>query len=153
MTKNKPAWPADKVERRAIDSLIPYARNARTHSNGQVDQIAALDGSGPARRGVIIAGHGRVLAARRLGITSSPSPRSPACMASAIPSYSGRPNAKGGRETSLRGSKRLLQRGLLQMVLQQVLQLQRGVSGRSSLLRPNAPSKSSASIAKTLDTV
>ncbi len=33
-------WPADKVERRPIDTLIPYARNARTHSDAQVAQIA-----------------------------------------------------------------------------------------------------------------
>jgi ParB-like chromosome segregation protein Spo0J len=35
------SWPADKVERRAINTLIPYARNARTHSDEQVAQIAA----------------------------------------------------------------------------------------------------------------
>ena len=34
-------WPADKVERWAVDHLIPYARNARTHSDAQVAQIAA----------------------------------------------------------------------------------------------------------------
>src|SRR5580692_10194695 len=34
-------WPADKVERWAIDRLIPYARNARTHSDEQIAQIAA----------------------------------------------------------------------------------------------------------------
>lgn len=33
-------WPADRVERWAIDRLLP-ARNARTHSPSQVDQIAA----------------------------------------------------------------------------------------------------------------
>jgi ParB-like chromosome segregation protein Spo0J len=36
-----PAWPADHVERWPIAKLIPYARNARTHSNEQVAQIAA----------------------------------------------------------------------------------------------------------------
>jgi hypothetical protein len=36
-----PAWPADKVERRSVASLVPYARNPRTHSPAQVDQIAA----------------------------------------------------------------------------------------------------------------
>jgi ParB-like chromosome segregation protein Spo0J len=36
-----PNWPADKVERRPIGDLIPYARNARTHSETQVAQIAA----------------------------------------------------------------------------------------------------------------
>jgi hypothetical protein len=39
--KNGVAWPADKVERRAVAALIPYARNARTHSAAQVPQIAA----------------------------------------------------------------------------------------------------------------
>ena len=73
------AWPADSVERRAVASLIPYARNARTHSAQQVAQIAAsitqwgwtvpvlID-----EDGAIIAGHGRVLAARRLGLTEVP---------------------------------------------------------------------------------
>ena len=37
----KTAWPADRVERRAVASLVPYARNSRTHSPAQVDQIAA----------------------------------------------------------------------------------------------------------------
>ena len=66
--------PADKIERRAIEELIPYARNSRTHSDAQVAQIAAsikewgwtmpilVD-----EQGGIIAGHGRVLAARSLG--------------------------------------------------------------------------------------
>jgi ParB-like chromosome segregation protein Spo0J len=72
-------WPADKVERRPIDALIPYARNARTHSEEQVAQIAAsirewgwtvpvlVDEAGG-----IIAGHGRVLAARKLGLAEVP---------------------------------------------------------------------------------
>ena len=63
-------WPADRVERRALAALIPSARNARTHSDAQVAQIAAsirewgwtmpilVD-----EAGTIIAGHGRVLAA------------------------------------------------------------------------------------------
>jgi hypothetical protein len=34
-------WPADKIERRKVADLIPYARNARTHSDEQVAQIAA----------------------------------------------------------------------------------------------------------------
>ena len=33
--------PADKVERWKIERLVPYARNARTHSDEQVAQIAA----------------------------------------------------------------------------------------------------------------
>jgi DNA modification methylase len=73
------AWPADRVERRPIAALIPYARNARTHSDEQVAQIAAsirewgwtvpvlVDEAGG-----IIAGHGRVLAARKLGLAEVP---------------------------------------------------------------------------------
>jgi DNA modification methylase len=74
-----PSWPADKVERRALASLIPYARNARTHSDAQVAQIAASmkewGFTNPVlidEDGGIIAGHGRVLAARQLGLTEVP---------------------------------------------------------------------------------
>lgn len=35
-----PRWPADAVERRPVVALVPYARNARTHSEEQVAQIA-----------------------------------------------------------------------------------------------------------------
>jgi hypothetical protein len=38
---NQKPWPADKVERWAIDRLIPYAKNARTHTDAQVAAIAA----------------------------------------------------------------------------------------------------------------
>jgi DNA modification methylase len=72
-------WPADKVERWPIAKLIPYARNARTHSAGQVDQIAASirewGWTNPVlvgEDGTIIAGHGRVLGARKLGIAEVP---------------------------------------------------------------------------------
>jgi ParB-like chromosome segregation protein Spo0J len=72
-------WPADKVERRPIESLIPYARNARTHTAEQVGQIAAAmrewGWTNPVlvdEGGRIIAGHGRVLAARKLGFTEIP---------------------------------------------------------------------------------
>ena len=72
-------WPADKVERRSVASLVPYARNSRTHSADQVDQIAAsirewgwtvpilVD-----EQGGLIAGHGRVMAAKKLGIKEVP---------------------------------------------------------------------------------
>ena len=67
------AWPADKIERRPIASLVPYARNARTHSDRQVAEIAASmkewGWTNPIlidEDGVVIAGHGRVLAARFL---------------------------------------------------------------------------------------
>ncbi len=72
-------WPADAVERRSVSSLIPYARNARTHSDAQVAQIAASirewGWTTPVlvdEEGGIIAGHGRVLAARQLGLTEVP---------------------------------------------------------------------------------
>ena len=64
---------------RPLGALIPYERNPRTHSEGQVAQIAAsirefgwtnpvlVDGASG-----IIAGHGRVLAARKLGLERVP---------------------------------------------------------------------------------
>ena len=63
----------------SVDSLIPYARNSRTHSDAQVAKIAAsirefgflnpviVDGANG-----IIAGHGRVMAAQKLGLTELP---------------------------------------------------------------------------------
>jgi ParB-like chromosome segregation protein Spo0J len=71
--------PADKVEHWPIDRLVPYAKNSRTHSEEQIAQIAAsikewgfttavlVD-----EQGGIIAGHGRVLAARKLGMDTLP---------------------------------------------------------------------------------
>ena len=70
---------AKKVEWLGLDKLIPYAKNSRTHDDAQVAQIAAsikefgfnnpilIDPDGG-----IIAGHGRVMAARRLGLTEVP---------------------------------------------------------------------------------
>ncbi len=67
------------IETIAVDLLIPYARNSRTHSDEQVAQIAAsirefgftnpvlIDGQDG-----IIAGHGRVLGARKLGMSDVP---------------------------------------------------------------------------------
>jgi len=75
----KKFWPAEKIEMRQLDKLIPYARNSRTHSDTQVAQIAAsikewgwttpilVD-----EEGTIIAGHGRTLAARKLGLAEVP---------------------------------------------------------------------------------
>ena len=69
----------DTLETIQIDALIPYARNSRTHSDAQVAQIAAsikefgftnpvlIDGGGG-----IIAGHGRVMAARSMKIDTVP---------------------------------------------------------------------------------
>jgi len=68
-----------KLEWRQVTDLIPYAKNSRTHSDEQVAQIAAsikefgwtnpilVDGENG-----IIAGHGRLLAARKLGHTQVP---------------------------------------------------------------------------------
>jgi hypothetical protein len=76
---NQRPWPADKVERWAIDRLIPYAKNARTHTDAQVAAIAASikewGWTSPAlvgEDGGLIAGHARVLAARQLGIAEIP---------------------------------------------------------------------------------
>ena len=79
MTATEQLWPADKVERWAVSRLIPYARNARTHSDAQVAQIAASirewGWTTPVlvdEAGGLIAGHGRVMAARKLGIAEVP---------------------------------------------------------------------------------
>lgn len=77
--QNKIAWPADKVERRPITDLVAHARNSRTHSKAQIDQIARsikewgwtvpvlVD-----EEGTIIAGHGRVLAAEKMKLSEVP---------------------------------------------------------------------------------
>ncbi len=68
-----------KIEQRSVSELIPYAGNSRTHSDAQVAQIAAsikefgwtspilVNGDN-----TIIAGHGRLLAARKLGMEEVP---------------------------------------------------------------------------------
>ncbi|SDG08342.1 site-specific DNA-methyltransferase [Sulfitobacter delicatus] len=70
---------ATEIRRRAVSELVPYVNNARTHSEAQVALIAGsirafgfnnpvlVDGANG-----IIAGHGRVLAARQLGLTEVP---------------------------------------------------------------------------------
>jgi hypothetical protein len=75
----KVPWPADRIERWPIDRLVPYARNARTHTPAQIDQIAAsirewgltmpilVD-----EDGMILAGHARVLAAQKLRLADVP---------------------------------------------------------------------------------
>ena len=67
------------VQNQPIDKLIPYARNARTHSPEQVAEIAASIKEFGFNNPVllrddftIIAGHGRVLAARKLGMDTVP---------------------------------------------------------------------------------
>ena len=74
MSKNKP-----QIEALPVTSLVPYAKNSRTHSDEQVAQVAAsikefgftnpilVDGDN-----VLIAGHGRLLAAQRLGLNEVP---------------------------------------------------------------------------------
>lgn len=76
---SKTDWPASKVEMRNVSELVPYANNSRTHSPQQVDQIAAsinewgwtvpvlVD-----EKGMLIAGHGRIMAAQKLGIDKVP---------------------------------------------------------------------------------
>ncbi len=76
----EPAAGSDlRIEQRLVADLIPYARNARTHSEAQIALIAGsireygftnpvlVDGANG-----IIAGHGRVLAARQLGLARVP---------------------------------------------------------------------------------
>src|SRR5438270_4499178 len=70
---------AKRIEIWPIDRLVPYARNPRTHSEAQIAQIAAsitefgfnnpilVDG-----KAGIIAGHGRLLAARKLQLKEVP---------------------------------------------------------------------------------
>ena len=72
-------WLADRIELWPIDKLLPYVRNARQHSDEQIAQIAAsiaefgfvnpiLTGAD----GVLVAGHGRLAAARKLGLATVP---------------------------------------------------------------------------------
>jgi ParB-like chromosome segregation protein Spo0J len=63
----------------ALDQLIPHVRNARTHSEDQVAQIAGsiaefgfVNPVLVGHDGVMVAGHGRVLAARKLGLSEVP---------------------------------------------------------------------------------
>ena len=67
------------INYRSPESLVGYAQNARTHTDAQIDQIAnsirKFGWTNPilvdSNNGVI-AGHGRVLAARKLGLTRVP---------------------------------------------------------------------------------
>lgn len=73
-------WPGASVTMRRVADLVPYARNARTHSDEQVAQVArAIQEFGwttpvlvRAEDAQVIAGHGRLLAAAQLGIESVP---------------------------------------------------------------------------------
>jgi hypothetical protein len=70
---------ARRIEIWPIERLVPYVRNARTHSPEQVAQIAAsiveFGFNAPilvASDAGIVAGHGRLLAARKLGLAEVP---------------------------------------------------------------------------------
>jgi DNA modification methylase len=70
---------AQRIEHWLLDKLIPYARNPRTHSDAQVAQIAAsiaeFGFNNPIlvdTKAGIIAGHGRLLAARKLQLKEVP---------------------------------------------------------------------------------
>lgn len=72
-------WRAEEVVIRPLDSLVPYERNPNTHPEEQIEQIAnsirqwgwtvpvLID-----EKGMVIAGHGRVYAARKLGMDEVP---------------------------------------------------------------------------------
>lgn len=73
------SWLADRIEHWPTTKLLPYVRNARQHSDEQIAQIAAsiaefgfvnpiLTGAD----GVLVAGHGRLAAARKLGLATVP---------------------------------------------------------------------------------
>src|ERR1019366_2390119 len=68
-----------QVERWPVSDLIPRAMNPRTHSDGQIAQIAAsieeFGWTNPILVGpdkIVLAGHGRLLAARKLRMTEVP---------------------------------------------------------------------------------
>jgi DNA modification methylase len=70
---------AKKIEMVSVDTLIPYAKNARTHSDQQVAQIAGsikeFGFNNPVlidKDNSVIAGHGRLMAARKLGYKEVP---------------------------------------------------------------------------------
>ena len=73
------AWPAAQVDMWQVADLVPYAKNARQHPPEQIDQIAAsMERFGftiqmlVAEDGTIIAGHGRLMAAAKLGLAEVP---------------------------------------------------------------------------------
>ena len=87
-------------------SLVPYAANARTHSEAQVAQIAAsiaefgfvnpvlVDAAG-----VLVAGHGRVLAAKRLGLATVPDAQVNAFMAGLAHHPAAQPHHRTGQRS------------------------------------------------------
>jgi ParB-like chromosome segregation protein Spo0J len=81
-TDEEPMTPtamANRIELWPVDRLVPYARNARTHSDAQIAQIAASIAEFGFNNPIlvdtnagIIAGHGRLLAARKLKLDHVP---------------------------------------------------------------------------------
>jgi len=78
-TKARDMIEAPKIEQRSVAKLIPYAANSRTHSDAQVAQIAAsikeFGWTNPilvSGDNSIIAGHGRLMAARKLEMEEVP---------------------------------------------------------------------------------
>jgi ParB-like chromosome segregation protein Spo0J len=70
---------AKKIVQQRTDALLPYARNSRTHSEEQVYQIAQsireFGFTNPVlvdAANNIVAGHGRVMAAKQLGLVDVP---------------------------------------------------------------------------------
>lgn len=68
-----------KIEQLSVDALIPYSNNARTHSDDQVTQIASsikeFGFNNPIlvdKTNGVIAGHGRLMAAKKLGMDTVP---------------------------------------------------------------------------------
>ena len=68
-----------QLQLQSVDALIPYVRNARSHSKAQIEQIVrSIRKFGfiapiiTDTDGTILAGHGRLLAAKRLGLTAVP---------------------------------------------------------------------------------
>ena len=81
MTTIAPHLP-DQIEHLPTDTLVPYARNSRTHSPEQVAQIAAsireFGFTNPVlidANNTLIAGHGRVMAAQSIGLATVPAIR------------------------------------------------------------------------------
>ena len=71
--------PTLQINYKSTENLIPYANNSRTHSDDQINQVASsikeFGFTNPVlidEQGGIIAGHGRVMAAKKLGLAEVP---------------------------------------------------------------------------------
>jgi len=90
-------WPADQIERWPIERLVPYARNARTHTPGQIDQIAASIREWGWTIPVLVVGGRTVRSTRLLGGSADPS--------------SSRPSLRSHCTAMLTGLRTLIQAG------------------------------------------